>query len=356
MLAILQLLRAPAPELESDRRVLFINVDGWHASGVEEAFYTTDRVMCISLHRYAEGAFPGSGGAADSGQGAGKGYNVNLPVADGLDDEGLAALLTPVVLAAAERFCPHCIVACTGAGILSGDRLGCLNVSLEGHGACLSLLHELGVPLLVLGGGGYTQLNSARAWCNATAILCDMPLKPTLPTCEEVPHQLAPNAGPAPHNLTLSVPRPQGLLASYPPDMSLSVPAATMSDLNSAASLEKLREAALATIRSTPQKTKPVPQPKEPAKEDPKPVGEGSQGAPDKMDGAGGAPTATGEGAAAAEGAGSSDATGSGDGMQSGEALAETHDGGGGAGANDTASPMDVDGGADGVLLEPHVA
>ena len=177
------------PLLLQNRRVLFVNVDGWHCSGVEEAFYTTDRVLSISLHRYAEGSFPGSGGMGDIGGGKGKHYNINLPVADvsgcvcfllpllwllieelfgpplqGLDDEGFTSVLQPVVAAAAARFCPHCVVVCAGAGVVSGDRLGCLNVSVAAHAAFLKELMSLDLPLLVLGGGGYSQLNAARVW------------------------------------------------------------------------------------------------------------------------------------------------------------------------------------------------
>ena len=77
--------------------MLFVNLDAWHSSGVEEAFYCTDRVMCVSLHRYAEGVFPGSGGLADTGKDNGAHHNINLPVSDGLDDAGLEALLLPVL-------------------------------------------------------------------------------------------------------------------------------------------------------------------------------------------------------------------------------------------------------------------
>ena len=53
-------------------RVMVVNVDAWHPSGVEEAFYTTDRVLCVSLHRHGRGVFPGSGGVKDIGEGKGK--------------------------------------------------------------------------------------------------------------------------------------------------------------------------------------------------------------------------------------------------------------------------------------------
>lgn len=41
-------------------RVLYIDIDVHHGDGVEEAFYTTDRVMTCSFHKYGE-FFPGTG-------------------------------------------------------------------------------------------------------------------------------------------------------------------------------------------------------------------------------------------------------------------------------------------------------
>ncbi len=42
------------------QRVLYIDIDVHHGDGVEEAFYTTDRVMTCSFHKYGE-FFPGTG-------------------------------------------------------------------------------------------------------------------------------------------------------------------------------------------------------------------------------------------------------------------------------------------------------
>ena len=42
------------------QRVLYIDIDIHHGDGVEEAFYTTDRVMTASFHKYGE-YFPGTG-------------------------------------------------------------------------------------------------------------------------------------------------------------------------------------------------------------------------------------------------------------------------------------------------------
>ena len=42
------------------QRVLYVDIDVHHGDGVEEAFYTTDRVMTVSFHKYGE-YFPGTG-------------------------------------------------------------------------------------------------------------------------------------------------------------------------------------------------------------------------------------------------------------------------------------------------------
>ncbi|EOD18744.1 histone deacetylase 1 [Emiliania huxleyi CCMP1516] len=150
--------------LQSVERVLFINVDSVHASGVEEAFYTTDRVMCVSLHRHGDGYFPGSGGAKDAGERAGKGHNINLPVERGFSDADLEALLPPVVEAAAARYQPAAVVLLAGTGLLSGDRLGCMNVTLGGYSKAVECVLALRRPTLLLGGGGYTTSIATRAW------------------------------------------------------------------------------------------------------------------------------------------------------------------------------------------------
>ena len=54
VLAICEMLKVYA-------RVLYVDIDVHHGDGVEEAFYMTDRVMTLSLHKYASRLFPGNG-------------------------------------------------------------------------------------------------------------------------------------------------------------------------------------------------------------------------------------------------------------------------------------------------------
>jgi histone deacetylase 1/2 len=164
VLAILELLKVHA-------RVLYIDIDVHHGDGVEEAFYTTDRVMTLSLHKYGD-FFPGTGHLADVGAKEGTGYSVNAPIQAGItDDTYMEFLFKPIMDQIMQVFRPGAIVLQCGADSLTGDRLGCFNLTTKGHAACVKLVQNYGVPTLVLGGGGYTIRNVARCWAYETATL-----------------------------------------------------------------------------------------------------------------------------------------------------------------------------------------
>ena len=55
-----------------------------------------------------------------------------------------------------------------GADSLAGDKLGVFNISIAGHADCLKFVKGFGLPMLVLGGGGYKISNVARCWAYET--------------------------------------------------------------------------------------------------------------------------------------------------------------------------------------------
>ncbi|WRT63370.1 uncharacterized protein IL334_000275 [Kwoniella shivajii] len=173
VLGILELLRIHP-------RVLYIDVDVHHGDGVEEAFYTTDRVMTCSFHRFGE-FFPGTGDVRDVGMKRGKGYAVNVPLRDGITDESYHTIFKPVIQHIMDYFRPGAVVLQMGADSLSGDKLGGFNLTLNGHGECTKFVKSFGVPVMMLGGGGYTTKNVARAWTNETAVMCGRELPEDLP-------------------------------------------------------------------------------------------------------------------------------------------------------------------------------
>lgn len=173
VLGILELLRYK-------QRVLYIDIDVHHGDGVEEAFYTTDRVMTVSFHKYGE-YFPGTGELRDVGVGSGKYYAVNFPLRDGIDDRSYKAIFEPIIKSVMEYYRPEAIVLQCGGDSLSGDRLGCFNLSMRGHANCVNFVKSFNLPVLVLGGGGYTMRNVSRTWAYETGLLVNQPMNNELP-------------------------------------------------------------------------------------------------------------------------------------------------------------------------------
>jgi len=173
VLAILELLKY-------HQRVLYVDIDIHHGDGVEEAFYTTDRVMTVSFHKYGE-YFPGTGDLRDIGAGKGKYYAVNFPLRDGIDDDAYEKIFNPVLTKVMEMYQPNAVVLQCGADSLSGDRLGCFNLSLKGHAQCVDFIKKFNLPLLILGGGGYTIRNVARCWTYETSVALEVDIPNELP-------------------------------------------------------------------------------------------------------------------------------------------------------------------------------
>lgn len=83
-----------------------------------------------------------------------------------------------------EVFRPGAVVLQCAADSLSGDRLGCFNLSIKGHAECVRYMRSFNVPLLLLGGGGYTIRNVARCWCYETGVALGVEVDDKMPQHE----------------------------------------------------------------------------------------------------------------------------------------------------------------------------
>ncbi|KAI9728387.1 MAG: histone deacetylase [Chrysothrix sp. TS-e1954] len=175
-------------------RILYIDIDVHHGDGVEEAFHSSDRVLTLSFHKYDKlEFFPGTGALDETGprdnRNLGCHHSLNCPLKDGIDDEQYIWLFQQTAGKAVETFRPSAIVFQCGADSLGGDRLGKFNLNIAAHGACLDFIRAMGIPLLVLGGGGYTARNVARLWCHETSLCTRTSLSNDLPA--HVPYMQA---------------------------------------------------------------------------------------------------------------------------------------------------------------------
>jgi len=136
--------------------------------------------MTVSFHKYGD-FFPGTGDIKDVGAKAGKYYSVNVPLQEGIDDSSYEQVFKPVMEKVMEMYRPTAVVLQCGADSLTGDRLGCFNLTLKGHANCVEFIKSFNIPLLVLGGGGYTVRNVARCWTYETSVLVNSPIPNELP-------------------------------------------------------------------------------------------------------------------------------------------------------------------------------
>lgn len=182
--------------------------------------------MTVSFHKYGE-YFPGTGELRDIGVANGKYYSVNFPLRDGIDDKSYKSIFEPVIGWVMEYYRPSAVVLQCGGDSLSGDRLGCFNLSMRGHANCVNFVKSFNLPTLVLGGGGYTMRNVARTWAYETGQLVGMDMGTDLPFTDYYEY--------------------------YAPDFELDVRPSNMDNANSPEYLEKIKNQVFENLKRTTQ-------------------------------------------------------------------------------------------------------
>ena len=99
-------------------RVLIVDWDVHHGQGTQREFYSDSRVMYISIHRFEYGGWWPNLRESDYdhiGEGAGAGYNVNIPLnVTGNTDSDYLAAWHGVVLPLATEFAPQLVLISAG--------------------------------------------------------------------------------------------------------------------------------------------------------------------------------------------------------------------------------------------------
>ncbi|MGA0600281.1 histone deacetylase family protein [Caulobacter sp. KR2-114] len=137
------------------RRVAVLDVDVHHGNGTQGVFYRRADVLTVSLHADTSNYFPWFSGYADeTGEGAGEGFNLNLPIAHGRGDEDfLAAVRTGLDRIAAAS--PDALVVALGLDAAEDDPLGVLNVTTDGFARAAEAIAAYGLPTAIVQEGGY---------------------------------------------------------------------------------------------------------------------------------------------------------------------------------------------------------
>ncbi len=165
---------AIADLVRKGQRVAYVDIDAHHGDGVQDAFYETDRVLNISLHESGETLYPGTGSEIETGANEGIGYNVNIPLREGTDDEVYLLAFESLVPSLIESFKPDIVVANIGCDTHKDDPLAHLNLTSNGYNKVISIINHLSPKILALGSGGYNLFRTAALWTLAWATFCGL--------------------------------------------------------------------------------------------------------------------------------------------------------------------------------------
>ena len=161
-------------------RIAYVDIDVHHGDGVFYAFESDPGVIFADLHQDGSSLYPGTGAAAETGQGEAAGTKLNVPLPAGSTDLDFQAVW-PEILAHVARFQPEFVILQCGADSLEGDPLAHLKFTPASHARAARDLAALAERLghgrvLGLGGGGYNRSNLAQAWNGVVeAFLCPAP-------------------------------------------------------------------------------------------------------------------------------------------------------------------------------------
>ncbi|MEO8723338.1 MAG: class II histone deacetylase [Sphingobium sp.] len=141
-------------------RIAIVDWDVHHGNGAESIFWEDPRVLTLSIHQ--DNCFPPDSGAVDAvGDGAGRGYNMNIPLPPGSGRGAYIAAFERVVIPALDAFRPDFILVASGFDAAGQDPLGRNMLYSTIYGEMTRMLMEVarrlcGGRIMMTHEGGYS--------------------------------------------------------------------------------------------------------------------------------------------------------------------------------------------------------
>ncbi len=151
------------------KRILILDYDVHFGNGTSDIFYKDPNVLFISIHQDPRTIYPGTGFIEQVGQGAGEGFNVNVPLPPGTCDETYLHVAEEIFVPLAHEFKPEIIFANGGSDPHFADMLGNLCLSGQGFFRLSKLIAKVsdeicGGKLVMMIGSGYNPAVLPLCW------------------------------------------------------------------------------------------------------------------------------------------------------------------------------------------------
>jgi acetoin utilization deacetylase AcuC-like enzyme len=137
------------------RKVAILDVDYHHGNGTQDIFWNRGDVLFVSIHADPATDYPFYWGHADeTGEGAGEGATLNLPLPRGTSLAAFAQALDGACERIAD-FAPDLLVCSFGADTYAGDPISHFAIETSDYRVLAGRIASLGVPTLIVMEGGY---------------------------------------------------------------------------------------------------------------------------------------------------------------------------------------------------------
>ncbi|EKF19162.1 histone deacetylase family protein [Nitratireductor pacificus] len=142
-------------------RVAIIDIDVHHGNGTQDIFWERGDILFASLHVDPDYGPPYYAGyAGETGEGAGRGLTLNMPLPVGTGDAAYLAALDHV-LGRVRQFAPGAVVVSAGLDASAHDPVQTFKLSNDGFATIAGRIVSLALPTLLVQEGGYLNPNLA---------------------------------------------------------------------------------------------------------------------------------------------------------------------------------------------------
>jgi acetoin utilization deacetylase AcuC-like enzyme len=154
--------------------VCILDLDVHHGNGTQNIFYSRDDVLFVSLHGHPDWEYPYFfGGEDEIGEGKGKGFNLNFPLAKRTNTETYLLVLQQA-LARIANFAPSVLIVSLGVDTYEKDPLSQIALTTEAFPQIGRNIAQLNLPTVFIMEGGYAIDDLGK---NVVGVLCGFETK-----------------------------------------------------------------------------------------------------------------------------------------------------------------------------------